>query len=99
MKIAVAHAAGDGAHDYFALFGLVDIDLLDGEWLTGTVEDSSFHLDCSLISIFVLRDAIQLNIRTVRATSPAFIARNASLTSSSLPRRLIISSSLRRPCR
>src|SRR5207253_8713829 len=32
------------------------------------------------------------NIRTVRATSPAFIARNASLTSSSRPRRVIISS-------
>ena len=50
MEIAVADAAGDGAHDDFALFGLVDIDLLDREWLTGTVEDSSFHLDCSFIS-------------------------------------------------
>ena len=39
------------------------------------------------------------NIRTVRATSPAFIARKASLTSSSLPRRLIMSSRLRRPCK
>jgi hypothetical protein len=38
------------------------------------------------------------NIRTVRATSPAFIARNASLTSSSLPRRVIMSSRSRRPC-
>jgi hypothetical protein len=47
MEIAVAHAAGDGAHDDLALFGFVDIDLLDREWLTGTVEDSSFHLDCS----------------------------------------------------
>jgi hypothetical protein len=43
MEIAVAYAARDGAHDDFALFGFVDIDLLDGEWLTGTVEDSSFH--------------------------------------------------------
>ena len=47
MQIAVADAAGDGAHEDFALAGFVDIDLLDGEWLTGTVEDSSFHLDCS----------------------------------------------------
>jgi hypothetical protein len=47
MKIAMAYAAGDRAHDDFARFGFVDIDLLDGEWLTGTVEDSSFHLDCS----------------------------------------------------
>src|ERR1700751_2939836 len=44
MEIAVAYAAGDGADHDFALFGFVDIDLLDGEWLTGTVEDSSFHL-------------------------------------------------------
>ena len=48
MEIAVAHAAGDGAHDDFALFGFVDFDLLDGEWLTGTVEDSSFHFDLLL---------------------------------------------------
>ena len=41
----------------------------------------------------------QSNISTVRATSPAFIARNASLTSSSLPRRLTISSSFSRPWR
>jgi membrane-bound lytic murein transglycosylase D len=39
----------------------------------------------------------QSNIRTVRATSPAFIARKASLTSSSLPRRVTISSSFKRP--
>jgi len=43
--------------------------------------------------------AHQSNISTVRATSPAFIARNASFTSSSLPRRLTISSSLSRPWR
>ncbi len=41
--------------------------------------------------------AAQSNISTVRATSPAFIARKASLTSSSLPRRVTISSSFRRP--
>ncbi len=35
---------------------------------------------------------------TWRATSPWFIASNMSLTSSSSPRRVIISSSLRRPC-
>ena len=40
----------------------------------------------------------QSNMRTVRVTSPAFMARNASLTSSSLPVRETISSSLRRPC-
>jgi len=45
-----------------------------------------------------LSDA-QSNIRTVRATSPAFIARKASLTSSRRPRRVIISSSFSRPCR
>jgi hypothetical protein len=39
------------------------------------------------------------NINTVRATSPAFIARKASFTSSSLPRRLIMSSRLSRPCK
>ena len=39
------------------------------------------------------------NIKTLRATSPAFIARNASLMSSSRPRRVIISSSSSRPCR
>ncbi len=38
------------------------------------------------------------NIRTERATSPAFIARNASFTSSSFIRRVIISSSFKRPC-
>ena len=37
-----------------------------------------------------------LNIKTVRATSPAFMARKASFTSSRRPRRVIISSSLRR---
>src|SRR2546426_444421 len=41
----------------------------------------------------------QSNISTVRATSPAFMARKASLTSSSLPRRLTISSSFNRPWR
>src|SRR5580704_2488396 len=50
MEIAVADAAGDGAHNDFALFGFVDIYLLDREWLAGTVEDSSFHLDCSFFS-------------------------------------------------
>jgi hypothetical protein len=44
MQIAVAYAARDGANDNFALFGLVEIDLLDGERLTRTVEDCSFHL-------------------------------------------------------
>jgi len=39
----------------------------------------------------------QSNISTVRATSPAFIARNASFTSSSRPRRVIISSRRSRP--
>ena len=39
----------------------------------------------------------QSNISTVRATSPAFMARKASLTSSSRPRRVIISSSFSRP--
>ena len=41
----------------------------------------------------------QSNVSTVRATSPSFIARNASFTSSSLPLRVIISSSFNRPCR
>jgi hypothetical protein len=39
----------------------------------------------------------QLNTSTVRATSPAFIARKASLMSSSRPRRVTISSSKSRP--
>jgi len=39
------------------------------------------------------------NISTVRATSPAFIARKASFTSSSLPWRLTMSSRLMRPWR
>jgi len=39
------------------------------------------------------------NMSTVRATSPDFIARNASFTSSSLPRLLIMSSRLSRFCR
>ena len=39
------------------------------------------------------------SIKTVRATSPAFMARNASLTSSSLPRRVIMASRSIRPCR
>lgn len=43
--------------------------------------------------------ARQSNISTLRATSPACIARNASFTSSSRPRRVIISSSFTRPCR
>src|SRR5260370_42566213 len=43
MEIAMAYAAGDREHNDFALFGFVDIDLLDGEWLTGTVEDRTFH--------------------------------------------------------
>ena len=37
------------------------------------------------------------NISTVRATSPAFIARKASFTSSRRPRRVIISSRRSRP--
>jgi hypothetical protein len=41
----------------------------------------------------------QSKVRTVRATSPAFIARNASLMSPSVPRRVIISSSSNRPWR
>ena len=39
------------------------------------------------------------NISTVRATSPSFIARKASFTSSSLARFVIISSSFSLPCR
>jgi len=41
----------------------------------------------------------QSNVSTVRATSPAFIARKASLMSSSRPRRVTISSSSSRPWR
>ena len=44
-------------------------------------------------------DAHQSNISTVRATSPAFIARNASFMSPSTPRREIIESRSSRPCR
>jgi plasmid stabilization system protein ParE len=44
-----------------------------------------------------LADRDQSNVRTVRATSPAFMARNASLMSSSRPRRVTISSSKSRP--
>jgi len=43
------------------------------------------------------RPLAQSNIRTVRATSPAFIARKASLRSSRRPRRVTISSSRSRP--
>src|SRR5208282_3441105 len=72
MKIAMAYAAGDRAHDDFARFGFVDIDLLDREWLLGAMEDGGFHLDCSLSANSISRGASQLNIRTVRTTSPAF---------------------------
>jgi hypothetical protein len=41
----------------------------------------------------------QLKVSTVRATSPAFIARKASLMSSRRPRRLTSSSNRSRPCR
>ena len=47
----------------------------------------------------LLRESPQSNVKTVRATSPAFIARNASLMSSRRPRRLTISSSSSRPWR
>jgi hypothetical protein len=46
-----------------------------------------------------LDESAAQNVSTVRATSPAFIARNASLRSSSVPRRLTMSSSIRRPWR
>jgi hypothetical protein len=42
-------------------------------------------------------DSAQSKVSTVRATSPAFIARNASLMSPSRPRRVTISSSKSRP--
>ena len=52
---------------------------------------------CAMVS--TAAPSFQSNISTVRATSPAFIARNASLTSVSRPRWLTISSSISRPCR
>jgi CHAT domain-containing protein len=59
-----------------------------------TVERSS---GVALATARLLAMTANQNIRTVRATSPAFIARNASLISSRRPRRLIIESRSRRP--
>ena len=43
VQVAVAHAAGDRAHEHLAPDGLVDLDVLDRQGLVGTVEDGGFH--------------------------------------------------------
>src|SRR4029453_16492379 len=43
VQVAMAHATGDRAHEDLALDGLRDLDVLDGEWLLGTVEHGGFH--------------------------------------------------------
>ena len=53
--------------------------------------------DCGDASRPEIAAFTQSNISTVRATSPAFMARNASFTSLSRLRRVIISSSISRP--
>ncbi len=43
VQVAVADAAGDGAHEHLAPDGLLDLDVLDRQGLVGTVEDGGFH--------------------------------------------------------
>ncbi len=94
-----------------AFVGKIAFELLTGRALfvpdaaAGVVTVSLAHVVGAAVGLVLAltgsqrERASQSNISTVRATSPAFIARNASFTSSSLPRRVIISSSLRRPWR
>ena len=44
VQVAVADAAGDGAHEHLAPDGLVDVDVLDRERLVGAVEHGGFHV-------------------------------------------------------
>ena len=43
VQIAVAHTAGDRAHQHLAAYRLGDVDVLDGEGLLGSVEYCGFH--------------------------------------------------------
>jgi hypothetical protein len=43
VQVAVAHAAGDRAHEHLAADGLRDLDVLDRQGLVGTVENCGFH--------------------------------------------------------
>src|SRR5262249_30662628 len=43
VQVAVTHTAGRRAHEYLALDGLRDLDVLDREGFLGTVEHGGFH--------------------------------------------------------
>jgi hypothetical protein len=43
MQIAMAHAGRDGAHEDLMILRIVDVDLLDGERLMGTMENGGLH--------------------------------------------------------
>jgi hypothetical protein len=41
----VADAGGGGAHENLVILRVIDIDLLDREWLIGAMEYGGFHFD------------------------------------------------------
>ena len=43
VQVAMANAAGDGAHQDFAILRLVDLDVLDNQRLIGTIEHGGLH--------------------------------------------------------
>ena len=48
MQIAVAHAGRGGAHEDLMILRIINIDLLDGERLMGTMENGGLHSNVSL---------------------------------------------------
>jgi len=78
MEVAMADAGGGRAHEHLVLARLVDLDFLDTPRLTGSWKTAAFNsLSCYLLSLSRSL-AYSVDIKTVRATSPAFIARKAS---------------------
>jgi len=43
MQIAMAYAAGRGAHEHLAVLRIINVDLLDRQRLMGAMKHSSFH--------------------------------------------------------
>ena len=54
VQVGVADAAGDGADEYLAAAGLIDVDVVDLEWLAGAVEDGGFHGGSLVVSCWLL---------------------------------------------